>query len=145
MATTVRYQPWSLQRDLLSELNRIFERGPADTSTGATADWAPPVDIDEYADKFVLHADVPGVDPASIEITLEKGVLTLAGARERAAESAGVERSRTERASGRFYRRFSLPETVDAETVSARTSNGVLEVVIPKRAAAQPRRITVSQ
>lgn len=145
MSTLLRYEPWGLHRDLVNEFNRFFERSAAsDASSGATADWTPPVDIEEYADKFVLYADVPGVDPKSIEVTLEKGVLTLAGARERAVEPKGVEARRQERAAGRFFRRFSLPETVDGESVTARGTNGVLEVVIPKRAAAQPRKITVN-
>lgn len=145
MATLLRYEPWSLQRDLLNEVNRFFERASAgDESSGATAEWMPAVDIDEYSDKFVLVADIPGVDPKSIEITLEKGVLTLSGTRERAVEQKGVERRRVERAAGRFHRRFSLPDTVDSEAVTARGNNGVLEIVIPKRAAVQPRRISVS-
>lgn len=144
--TLVRYhQPWSLHRELLNEVNRLFDRaGENDPSTGATADWSPAVDIDEYSDRFVLRADVPGVDPASIEVTLEKGVLTLSGAREAAAEDSGVERRRVERTAGRFHRRFTLPDTVDAEAVSASNKHGVLEVVIPKRAQLQPRKIAVT-
>ena len=76
MTTTVRYEPWSIQRDLINEVNRFFERASnADSSTGATADWMPAVDIEEHADKFVLYADLPGVDPKTIDITLEKGLL----------------------------------------------------------------------
>lgn len=141
------YGPWAMHRELLNEFNRYLgaDAGTAnDGSSAATADWAPAVDIAEYADRFVLHADVPGVDPASIEVTLEKGVLTLAGSREKDADAAGVERRRVERAHGRFFRRFSLPDTVDSEAVTARGANGVLEVVIPKRPTAQPRRISVA-
>lgn len=146
MATLMRYEPWALHRDLINEVNRFFERAVgADESSGATAEWAPAVDIEEYADKFVLYADVPGVDPKAIEVTLENGVLTLSGTREKAVNQNGVEAMRTERASGRFFRRFSLPDTVDAEAVSAKGANGVLEIVIPKRPAAQPRKITVTQ
>lgn len=145
MTTLLRYQPWSVHRELLNEFNRYFDRaGNADASSGATADWTPAVDIEEYADKFVLYADVPGVDPKSIEVTLEKGVLTLAGGRDKAVEDKGVEARRTERAGGRFFRRFSLPDTVDGDAVSARGSNGVLEVVIPKRPQVQPRKISVN-
>ena len=141
----IRYEPWSLHRDLWNEVNRAFERASAsDASTGATADWAPPVDIEESAEGFVLYADIPGVDPASIEVTLENGVLTLAGSREKAVTREGAERRRAERSSGRFHRRFTLPDTADADNVHARGQNGVLEVVIPKRAASQPRRITVN-
>lgn len=142
MTTLLRYQPWSVHRELLNEFNRYFDR--AEATTGATAEWTPAVDIEEYADKFVLYADVPGVDLKSVEVTLEKGVLTLSGAREKAVEAKDVEARRVERASGRFFRRFSLPDTVDGEAVTARGSNGVLEVVIPKRPQAQPRKIAVA-
>lgn len=139
----LRYEPWALHRELLNEFNRAYER-TTDASSGATADWAPAVDIEEYADRFVLYADVPGVDPATIEITLEKGVLTLSGSREQAVEQNGVERRRQERAIGKFLRRFVLPDTADADAVSASGKHGVLQVIIPKRAQAQPRKITVT-
>ena len=138
-----RYEPWALHREVLSEFNRLFERAN-DESTSAVAEWAPAVDIEEHADKYVLHADVPGVDPNAIEITLEKGVLTLSGSREKAVEQDGVESRRVERITGRFLRRFTLPESVDAENVKARGQHGVLEIVIPKREAAKPRKITVN-
>ena len=145
MTTLLRYQPWSVHRDLLNEFNRYFDRAAnGDATSGASAEWTPAVDIEEYADKFVLYADVPGVDLNSVEVTLEKGLLTLSGNREKAAEAAGVEARRIERANGRFLRRFTLPDTVDGESVSAKGGNGVLEVVIPKRPTAQPRKITVS-
>jgi HSP20 family protein len=139
-----RYEPWSLHRALLNEFTLALDANRQDASTGATADWTPSVDIAEYNDKFVLRADIPGVDPSSVEVTLENGVLTLAGSREKAVEAAGVERRRVERATGRFYRRFALPDTIDGESVSASGKHGVLEIVIPKRPASQPRRINVS-
>lgn len=137
-----RYEPWALHRELLNEVNRVF--GTNDASSAATADWVPPVDIEEYADKFVLYADVPGIEPSTIDVTLEKGVLTLSGGREQAVEQGSIERKRSERASGKFLRRFVLPDTVDSENVSASGKNGVLQVVIPKRAQAQPRKIAVT-
>ena len=140
----LRYEPWGLHQALFREFNRAVDRAAQDDSSGATADWAPAVDIEEYADKFVLTADVPGVDPATIELTLEKGVLTLGGSRAAAAEPAGVERRRVERATGRFHRRFALPDTVDSEAVSATNRNGVLEITIPKRPQAQARKIAVT-
>jgi HSP20 family protein len=139
-----RYQPWSLHREFLNEFNRLLDRNGNDESTSATAEWAPAVDIDEHADKYVLHADVPGVDPNAIEITLEHNVLTLAGSREKAVEQSGVESRRIERINGRFLRRFTLPESVDADGVKATGKNGVLEIVIPKREAAKPRKINVN-
>ncbi len=144
----IRYQPlsepWALHRELINSFNNAFERSTADTSSAATADWAPAVDIEEYADKFVLYADIPGVDPTSIEVTLEKSVLTLAGSREQTVEQEGIERKRNERASGKFLRRFVLPDTADSDAVSASGKHGVLQVVIPKRQQAQPRKIAVT-
>jgi HSP20 family protein len=92
----------------------------------------------------VIYADVPGVDPASIDVTLEKGVLQLTGERSQRPENSEVQSRRTERAIGRFQRRFALPDTADSEAVSASGKNGVLEIVIPKRPQVQPRRITVT-
>lgn len=139
-----RYEPWGLHQELMKEFNRFFERVSQDASSSATSDWAPAVDIEEYNDRFVLYADVPGVDPKSIDVTLEKGVLTICGSREQNVEQGAVERRRMERPNGRFHRRFALPETVDADSVTASNRNGVLEVTIPKRPQAQPRRITVN-
>ena len=140
-----RYEPWTLRREVLNEFNRLFERaGSNDESTSAVAEWAPSVDIEEHTDKYVLHADVPGVDPASIEITLERGVLTLSGSREKMVEQKDVASRRIERITGRFLRRFTLPESVDADAVKASGKHGVLEIVIPKREAARPRKITVN-
>jgi HSP20 family protein len=141
----IRYEPMSvLSRDLWNEFNKMMDRvASADGSTGATADWVPAVDIEEYGDRFVLYADVPGVDPSTIELTLEGGVLTMSGNREAAVEQQGLDRRRSERITGRFHRRFTLPDTADSERVSANGRNGVLEIVIPKRESSQPRRISV--
>ena len=140
-----RYEPWALHRDVLNECSRLFDRaGSNDESTSAVAEWAPSVDIEEHADKYVLHADVPGVDPSAIEITLEKGVLTLSGSRDKLVEQKDVDSRRTERITGRFLRRFTLPESVDADAVKASGKHGVLEIVIPKREAEKPRKIAVN-
>ncbi|HTV52753.1 MAG TPA: Hsp20/alpha crystallin family protein [Steroidobacteraceae bacterium] len=151
MALT-RYEPGSVVSQLQDEINRVFTTlsGTADSS-GATAGWIPPVDIAEYPDRFELTVDLPGVDPAKVEITLEDGVLSLSGEREERLRNAEGEsngnaeqlRMRVERGHGRFFRRFVLPETVDAERVRASGRLGVLEITIPKQAKAQPRRIKV--
>ena len=140
----VRFEPWSIadlmQRDFDRLATRRFGRSDVETPV---SDWAPAVDIIEEKDRFLLLADVPGVAPADIEVSMDDGVLTISGERqiERHEEAEGV--SRFERVSGRFYRRFSLPETADAEGIAARSANGILEVSIPKLPEVQPRRITV--
>ena len=146
--TLVHYEPFRYDvGQALNQLQRRFQhafdsQAVADATT--VADWIPPADIAEYADRFVLQLDVPGVSIDAIEITLEQGVLTISGERTAQAEAKDVERSRRERLHGRFQRRFTLPETVDAAGVRATGRNGILEVTIPKQAKAQPRRIEVA-
>lgn len=145
MAIT-RYEPWSLINQLHDEINRLFEaRGlaPGRDEEGTVADWVPAVDIREEPDRFVIVADVPGVDPKDIEITMDKGVLTIKGERESEAKEERENYRRIERVRGTFLRRFTLPDTADPEHISARSSNGVLEIVIPKHERVQPRKIKV--
>ena len=137
----IRYEPWGLMTQLHCEMNRLFDG--SEHETAAATDWVPAMDIREEAERFVIHADVPGVDPQDIEITMEDGVLTLRGERKSEVRDEASGYRRVERVSGQFFRRFTLPDTADAEGVSARGSNGVLEIVIPKHAKVQPRRITV--
>ena len=142
----VNYEPWFGARQLQEDINRLFSGFGNNDSSSVSADWVPSVDINELDDKFQLYVDVPGVDPKNVEITLEAGVLTISGERFMQAEKAdeNIVRRRTERGSGRFYRRFLLPETVDADKVKATDRHGVLEILIPKQAKAQPRRIKVA-
>jgi HSP20 family protein len=144
--TMTRYEPWDVLSQLHSQINRIFDNqlDRTSTSSSATADLVPPADIEEYADRFALKLDVPGVDVNAVEITLDQGVLTISGQREKDVKGNGVERSRVERPYGRFHRRFTLPDTVDAAAVRASGHDGVLEVTIPKQPKAQPRRIQVN-
>jgi len=142
----VRYEPASLVSQLQDEINRVFTAlSSAEGSSGATSTWIPPVDITEYADRFELAVDLPGVDPDKVEITLDNGVLSISGEREADGRAATGEetRMRTERGRGKFYRQFVLPDTVDAERVQASGRNGVLAITIPKQAKALPRRIKV--
>jgi HSP20 family protein len=148
MATMTNYEPWNALQKFHDDVNRLFNGRYAvvdegDGSRVVTSHWSPAVDIKEEQNRFVLFADVPGMDPKDIEITMADGVLTIKGERrwEEAEERNGFKR--VERARGTFYRRFSLPDTADAEHISARGANGVLEVTIPKQERAQPRRIPV--
>ena len=105
--------------------------------------WIPSVDIHEEAERFLVVADVPGVEGKDIEITAEKGVLTVRGERRSEKKATEDGYTRVERASGSFLRRFTLPETADAEAIKASHVNGVLEISIPKRPQEQPRRISI--
>jgi HSP20 family protein len=135
--TVVRYEPWALLNRLRRELDDSFE------PTARDASWTPAVDIHEEAKQFVVHADLPGVKPADIEITAEKGVLALRGTRNFEQKSDDGHYSRVERVNGKFVRTFTLPENVATDQINAKFKDGVLELTIPKIAKVEPRRIEV--
>jgi HSP20 family protein len=141
----IRYEPWGFVNRLQRDLDRLLgaTTSPADESAAVASDWLPAVDIKEEANGFVIHADVPGVEPKDIDVTLENGILTIRGERRLEAREERDGYRRVERVSGQFFRRFSLPDTAAADGVEAKYSNGVLEVRIPKQAQVQPRRIKV--
>lgn len=135
--TVVRYQPWALLNRLHRELDQTFDTVARD------ANWSPAVDIHEEAERFVVHADLPGVKPADIEITADKGLLSLRGSRNFEQRDDDGHYSRVERVTGKFARSFTLPENVQSDAIKASFKDGVLELTIPKVAKPEPRRIEV--
>lgn len=131
-----RFEPWSY----VDFFNQDLKRFATDPDV---AQWVPAVDIAEEKSRFVVHADVPGVRPEDIDVTMDAGVLTVSGVRNPGSRDDDVELRRTERASGRFLRRFTLPESTDADKITARCRDGILEVSIPKLPEIQARQITV--
>jgi HSP20 family protein len=129
--------------------NRDFDGlfGSGAPSAAQSVAWIPSVDVREESERFVVTADLPGVDAKDIEITTDKGVLTIKGERkyeERdAAQASDYGYQRVERVSGSFLRRFTLPENVQLDNIQARHTNGVLEVVLPKAAQPVAKRVTV--
>ena len=150
MNMLTRYSQWGGQgtTDPVRQiLDRLFEGnfaqgGSRDESSVVTSQWIPLVDIKEEQDRFILYADIPGVDPKEIEVQMDKGPLTIKG--ERTSEINDSERfSRIERQHGSFHRRFALPDSADPEGITATGDNGVLRIMIPKRPEKTPRRIQV--
>ena len=140
----VRLRPWSIFDPLPHNLNRALpRRSIAANGDTAMEGWRPAVDIVEHADRFMVRADLPGVDAADIDVSLDDGILSITGERhtENHRDADGVKS--LERRYGRFSRRFSLPEAVDAEAVTAKSTNGILEISIPKHPEVQARRIAV--
>ncbi|MCP3868609.1 MAG: Hsp20/alpha crystallin family protein [Gammaproteobacteria bacterium] len=131
---------------LINHLNRDVFRtlGYLEGAGSDKKQWWPGMDIIEESGRFVLLVDIPGVDPQSIEITSEDGILSIGGKRE--INSTGddqIARIR-ERSGGEFNRRFKLSDNVDADAITASGKHGVLEILIPKKAEVQPRRIPVT-
>jgi HSP20 family protein len=136
-----RYEPWNLLGRYGNDLSRRFSDD--EDSVSSTSTWTPAVDIKEEDDRFVLHADVPGVDPHEIDVTMEDGILTVRGERSSESKEEKDGYKRVERFNGTFYRRFVLPDTTDENKVSANYEKGVLELIIPKKPAVLPKRIKV--
>ncbi|MBS0212905.1 MAG: Hsp20/alpha crystallin family protein [Proteobacteria bacterium] len=139
-------RPWS-SFGFGDDMRQVFDKflGDADgESNVVTSQWAPRVDIKEEADRFVIFADIPGVEPKDIEIHMDKGLLTIKGERASETRKESESYSRTERVHGNFHRRFALPDSAHADGICATGKNGVLEVSIPKKPETTPRRIQVS-
>ena len=143
----IQYDPWRKLQQLQREMGTLFDPllGTTDESlTIATSDWVPAVDIREEDNQFLVVADIPGVAPEEIEVKMENGMLSIKGERKEEHKEEKEGYRRIERSYGLFHRRFTLPETADPEGITAKSNNGLLEVVIPKREApAQSRRINV--
>lgn len=136
-------QDFAPGEDFRQALGRFFSTSDSDQSTVETSQWAPRVDIREEDKRFVILADVPGVDPATIDVSMDKSILTIKGERTMDGGENGNKLTRQERVYGTFHRRFSLPESADADGISAHGKYGVLEISIPKKPETTPRRITI--
>lgn len=139
----VRYNPWSLFDQLSRDLRAPLRTYDDEDGSIATANWSPSVDITEDDNSFKLLADIPGVKPDDIEVSMENGVLTIKGERNTEEKTEKENFRRVERQYGMFYRRFTLPETANADKIEAHSEHGVLKVTIPKQEVAQARRISV--
>ncbi|HED15228.1 MAG TPA: Hsp20/alpha crystallin family protein [Gammaproteobacteria bacterium] len=143
----IRYEPLNLFNQLSRDWNQVFDKNlynPDENGNLVASDWVPAVDVKEEDDCFVIHADVPGVDPDTIDIHMEAGVLTISGERhsDNVEERKGYKR--VERVRGSFLRRFTLPDTAESDKITANSKNGVLEVLIPKHDKVLPRKIKVN-
>jgi HSP20 family protein len=141
--------PWAVQNGLQNEMKQVFDRLFGESSAGdqpnaVTSQWAPRVDIREEPARFVIEADIPGVDPRNIEIHMDKGILSIRGERSSDAKEESANYTRIERSRGSFHRRFALPDTANPDGIAAKGAHGVLEIVIPKRPETTPRRIAVN-
>ncbi len=143
--TVVRYEPFRLLNRFHRDFSRFFDDtvSNGDVANTASTGWLPSVDVREEENRFVVHVDLPGVDKKGIEIVAEKGVLTIKGERHAETKSSAASYERIERVSGKFLRRFTLPETAQADAITAKQLNGVLEVSIPKQPQVQPKRVEV--
>lgn len=127
--------PFSLARDLLG-WDPFFGDRPVSA-------FAPTFEVKETTEAFMIKADVPGVEEKHLDIAVHDGVLTVSGHREAEERKEGETFALYERQYGSFSRSFSLPDIADSEKIDAKLDKGVLMLVVPKKAQAQPRKISI--
>ncbi|KKO20703.1 MAG: molecular chaperone [Candidatus Brocadia sp.] len=128
------------------EMNRMFDRvfrGGDLSDFGITGTWAPPLDLSETADKVTVKAEIPGMDPKEIDISIQGDTLIIKGEKKEEKEEKGKNYYRMERRYGNFTRSVDLPASVDTNKVTAECKNGVLEITMQKREEVKPKQITV--
>lgn len=141
----ITYDPFRELRSLQDEVNRVFSSNlsrSGETGLGRGA-WNPSVDIFENKDQIVLEAELPGISPEDVNISIENNVLTIHGERRFEKKDEGDNFHRVERSYGSFTRSFTLPPTVSSENVNANFDNGILRLELAKREEAKPRRIEI--
>ena len=130
----------------IHEMDELFHNRLASVLGGEglqSVAWSPVVDIEESAEAYIIHAELPGLSKEKVKVTVENGVLTLSGERdlERRVETKTFHR--VERSHGTFTRSFTLPDDVESESVEANFKDGLLEIQIAKREEALPKSIEV--
>ncbi len=133
--------------DLQEEMNKLFERlwhGGVTTGPLDGQDWAPPVDVLEEPARYVVKAEVPGLDAGDVDVSISGDALTIKGHKP-SERSEGQEANylRAERRFGNFARSVALPASVDPAKVTAACRQGVLEIILPKKEEARPKSIRV--
>lgn len=141
MAMMTRWEPFREMARLQDEVSRMFEDRLY--RAGESVGWTPACDIYEDDESVTLRFELAGIDSKDVDVRFENGVLTLKGERKLEKAERKENYHRVELAYGTFTRSFSLPGTVDAERIRAESRNGVLTIVLPKRAEARPRSIQV--
>jgi HSP20 family protein len=149
MTLTKLHPMWpAMDVNYSSRLGRLFEQmldSPVQREDNGSlfGHWMPPVDVIEERETVRLVAELPGVRPEDVRISIENNVLTLHGEKKKEEEREDGKTYRFERAYGMFERSFTLPATIDANKIVAKFDAGLLTVLLPKVEAAKPRQITV--
>ena len=138
-------QVWNPFQEFENLLERYNKSGGKNLSNDLSfADWSPSVDVEEEEDKYVIKADLPGVNKKDIDVKLENGVISIRGEKKTEKETGkGTKRHRTERFHGTFSRSFTLPDAVMEDKVDASYKDGVLLLTIPKSEEVKPKSIDI--
>jgi HSP20 family protein len=139
-----RWDPFRGTVALQTHFNTLFRDLNEDEGMPTTAGFIPAVDVYEDEKKVVLKLEVPGIEEKDLDVSVEKNTLTVKGERKFEKEEKEENFHRIERRYGSFYRAFTLPTTVDTESVAASYNAGVLKLELTKKPEAQPKQIKVN-
>ena len=134
----------SLQGELNQLFNSVFSSADGNTDQIMRGAWNPLVDIYETQNNIIVEAELPGMKPEDVEVSVENNTLTLRGERHFEKKADGNNFYRVERSYGSFSRSFTLPPTVTSENATAEFQNGLLKLTLAKREEAKPRRIEIT-
>ena len=141
MSTSIYTDPFGALTQNWNTLLRVPHSGPAAAPRNG---WQPPVDIAEHNDAYMIMADLPGVNPDDVTVSLNDDILKVAGKRPTVKESdEGPHYRRIERRYGNFERHFQMPADIDSDAIEARVEHGVLSIRIGKQPEVAPRNIKV--
>ncbi|MCF6157148.1 MAG: Hsp20/alpha crystallin family protein [wastewater metagenome] len=132
----------SFQNEMNRMLDGFFDGNPLDI-TMESGTWLLPVDFVETADKIIVKAEVPGIEPKEIDISIHDNILLIKGEKKDEKEEKGKNFYRMERRYGSFSRSIDLPASVDINKVTAECKNGILEISIQKKEEVKPKQITI--
>lgn len=141
----IRYQPWSLLDQLHEQVNDLFDRHLQTTDNKSTALGRIPVDIHEEANSYIIDAEIAGINPDNVDISMEKNVLTIKGEHKQEEEKKEKNYIRRERVIGSFSRSFVMPNDTDAGNIKARYENGILCIEIPKQQKSASQKIKIEK
>jgi len=139
----------SLRRDFDNMIDALFNApmtnlgGMTQSSDSLNSKWSPSVDIKETANEYKVIAEVPGVNPKDIKVSLDKNTLTIEGEKTVEDEKEDSNWHRVERFSGSFCRQFTLPNNIDADSIKAKTKHGLLELTIPKAERVETKYVNI--
>lgn len=141
----VRWEPFAGFGNLHSVFNDLFDENfERSSARPSISKWHPAVDVLESKDTYLIRAELPGMKREDIKVEVKDGTLVLSGERISEKPTEGVEYRHVERVAAKFWRSFSLPETVKQDGIEATYKDGILEIRVPKMEQAKPRQIEIS-
>ncbi|HOV91076.1 MAG TPA: Hsp20/alpha crystallin family protein [Syntrophorhabdaceae bacterium] len=146
MTEIALWKPWREMERIRKEMDNIwdtfFDRRPV--RGDGVSEWMPSLDVSETKNSYIVKAEVPGIDPKDVEISLSENVLTIKGEKKQEKEEENENYHIIERSYGGFTRSFKLPGQIQGDKVKANYKNGILKITLPKTEEAKKKEIKIT-